>query len=196
MATTGQASGIGGTTATLSGTVDPSGTNTTYRFEYGTSASSLAGKTGSIGAGSGTSPVSVTANVSGLKAGAAYFFRLVATSAAGTGTGAEQSFTTLAVAKPTVTTGTASSVLTQTATLNGTVNPNGSDTTYYFEYGTTSAYGSRTSSPERRLGATGAVEVSAEVSGLQRGHRVPVPPGRHERVRDQRRGSARSSRPR
>ncbi|HEX4114928.1 MAG TPA: family 16 glycosylhydrolase [Solirubrobacteraceae bacterium] len=43
---------------------------------------------------------------------------------------------------PSATTGTATSVQPLQATLNGTVNPNGFDTHYYFQYGTTTSYGS------------------------------------------------------
>ena len=45
---------------------------------------------------------------------------------------------------PTVATGAASSITTTSAQLNGSVNPNGSATTYYFEYGLTTAYGAAT----------------------------------------------------
>ncbi len=165
-ATTGTASSIAAHTATFSGTVNPSGQSTTYWFQYGTSASSLGSKTAELGAGSGTSPVSVTANVSGLKPGKPYLFRLVAESSAGKGTGADVSFQTIDAAKPTVTTGTASSVLTTSVTLNGTVNPNGSDTSYRFEYGTTDAYGEST--PTQDAGsASGAMQVTASVTGLK-----------------------------
>ena len=165
-AATGQASAIGSTTATLSGTVDPAGSNTTYWFEYGTSASSLGSKTPKLGGGSGTSPVSVTATVNGLKPGHAYLFRLVAESSAGTGTGADVSFATITAATPTVTTGSASSVLTTGATLTGSVDPNGSDTHYRFEYGTTSSYGRSTASQDAGSAAV-ATQVTATVTGLK-----------------------------
>jgi hypothetical protein len=51
-------------------------------------------------------------------------------------------FSTLIIA-PEVSTEVASGVTETTATLNATINPGGLQTTYYFEYGTTSAYGSR-----------------------------------------------------
>lgn len=54
------------------------------------------------------------------------------------------------------------------ATLNGEVQPVGVEAKYYFEYGTTEAYGSRTS--EASAGSGNAfVEVSAALSGLQLG---------------------------
>ena len=50
----------------------------------------------------------------------------------------------LAATKPGVSTGGASKVTITTATLNGKVNPHAAPTTYFFQYGTTPAYGSRT----------------------------------------------------
>ena len=185
-ATTGQASAIGSTTATLSGTVDPAGSNTTYWFEYGTSASSLGSKTQKLGGGSGTSPVSVTVTVKGLKPGQAYLFRLVAESSAGTGTGADICCATITAATPTVTTGSASNVLTTSATLSGSVDPNGSDTHYRFEYGTTSSYGKSTASQDAGS-AAGVTQVTATVTGLKPEHRLPLPARCHERRRHERR---------
>jgi multidrug resistance efflux pump len=163
---TGQASGIGSRSATLGGTVDPAGAGTSYWFEYGTSASSLTSKTPKVGAGSGSIDVSVSANVSGLGPGRTYYFRVMASNPTGTSSGATVSFATLVAARPSVTTGSASSELTQTATLSGTVDPNGSDTTYYFEYGTTMAYGKRTAA-EDAGSATDAAQVSAQIGGLK-----------------------------
>ena len=45
---------------------------------------------------------------------------------------------------PTATTGSPSNQAQSSATVAGTVNPNGVDTNYYFQYGTTTAYGSNT----------------------------------------------------
>jgi phosphodiesterase/alkaline phosphatase D-like protein len=51
------------------------------------------------------------------------------------------------------------------ATLNGTVNPNGLSTTYCFQWGTTTAYGKIT--PFQSAGSgTGNVSVSANLTGL------------------------------
>jgi hypothetical protein len=66
---------------------------------------------------------------------------------------------------PTITTTSATSVTSTSATLNGTVNPNGETTTYYFEYGTDTSYGSATSSSSAGSG-TSAVSVNAPISGL------------------------------
>jgi hypothetical protein len=66
---------------------------------------------------------------------------------------------------PTVATGPAKSVTYSGATLTGTVNPQGSETDYYFQYGTTKGYGAQT--PLTPVGnGTKNVTASATVSGL------------------------------
>jgi hypothetical protein len=54
---------------------------------------------------------------------------------------------------------------TTTATLNGTVDPNGAEASYYFEYGTTTGYGVK--SPTQSAGSgSDPVAVQATISGL------------------------------
>jgi hypothetical protein len=68
---------------------------------------------------------------------------------------------------PAVETGSATGVEVTTATLNGSVNANGFPTTYKFEYGTTTAYGSSAALSEGNAGSGKAsVPVSASVKGL------------------------------
>jgi hypothetical protein len=64
-----------------------------------------------------------------------------------------------------VTTGSATPVAENEATLHGTVNPEGAETKYYFEYGTTESYGSKTVEASAGSGASN-VEVSNAVTGL------------------------------
>ena len=82
--------------------------------------------------------------------------------------GAERHVTASARAgAPTVTTGSASAVTSTSATVNGTVNPNGRPTTYHFDYGTTTAYGSLAPSPDAGVGSDQiAHAVSASLTGL------------------------------
>src|SRR5690348_16911008 len=162
VATTGSASSIGATTATLNGTVDPNGRDTSFYFEYGTS-TSYGTKTSSHDAGSSTSPQAESAAITGLQAGQTYHFRLVATSDAGTSTGADATFTTSRA--PVADTDDATSVTTVGATLHGKVTPNGVATTYWFEYGTTTSYGSKTASQNAGTGTTAKV-VSTAITGL------------------------------
>jgi hypothetical protein len=73
--------------------------------------------------------------------------------------------TAAAAEKPVVTTGAASNIEPTTVVLNGTVTPRGANTTYYFQYGTTSLYGSVTPAGSVAAGS-GRVRVSAAVTGL------------------------------
>jgi hypothetical protein len=69
---------------------------------------------------------------------------------------------------PIVTTLDATSVTGISATLNGTVNPNGIATTYSFSWGTTTSYGNTTTVTSAGSG-TSAVNVSAPITGLANG---------------------------
>jgi hypothetical protein len=69
------------------------------------------------------------------------------------------------ISAPMATTGAATGVTEREATLHGTVNPEGKETKYYFEFGTTESYGSK--SAEASVGSgTGSVEVSKTLTGL------------------------------
>ena len=80
--------------------------------------------------GSGTTAVNITSNLASLKAGSTYHYRVVATNTAGTVHGGDAVFTMLT--PPGAATGAATGISTTTATLNGTVDPNSRDTTFYF----------------------------------------------------------------
>jgi multidrug efflux pump subunit AcrA (membrane-fusion protein) len=164
-ATTGQASAIGSTTATLTGSVNPGAFDTTDHFEYGTSTAALSSSTPSFDDGAGSGSVSVSVTLHNLKPDTTYEFRLVATNSSGSSDGVDETFTTTAASKPTVVTGSASGALTSSATLAGSVNPGGSDTKYWFEYGTSTAYGSKTAVVDAGSGIT-ASQVSATLSHL------------------------------
>jgi len=164
-ATTAPATSIGASTVRLNGSVDPNGRATTYFFEYGTS-TAYGSKTSTSSAGSGSNAVAVAKSVNGLKPGTTYHFRVVATSNVGTVGGADRTFTTLS--PPAVTTGVADSIGPTTARLGGVVNPNGRSTTWYFEFGPTTAYGQR--SPSISAGSGSApLGVFAYISQLSPG---------------------------
>ena len=150
-ATTGPATAIGATTATVTGSVVPGGQATTWYVEYGTS-TSYGSQTTKANAGSGTGSVNVTTNLASLKAGSTYHYRVVATNGTGTAHGGDAVFTTLT--PPGATTGAATAIGTTTATLNGTVDPNSRDTTFYFEYGTSTSYGTKTAVKSAGSGAS------------------------------------------
>jgi len=124
------------TNAILSGTVNPNGSETVYFFEYGTN-SSYGTTTTLASAGSGTNAVAVSATISNLAAGQTYFYRAVASNSFGLAYGSEQSFSA-GLPPPSATTLTPASLTTNTATLRGSVNPNNSYATAWFEWGTNS----------------------------------------------------------
>jgi hypothetical protein len=163
--TTGEATSLSSSSATLNAKVDPNGGKVSKcTFEYGTGSVGERSVQCSTLPGAGTSPVAVSAPITGLSANATYRFRISATNDTGTSEGSEQTFQTLS--SPTVLTGAASAVKQTTATLEATVNPNGEEiTSCEFEYGTTEA--GETSVPCSSLPAgTSAVGVSASVTGL------------------------------
>ena len=93
-ATTGAASGVAASSATVAGTVNPKGQSAQYWFAYGVS-STLAGAASSAKQTlSGSSAVAVSAKLTGLTPGTKYYFQLQASTAAGTAKGAIASFAT------------------------------------------------------------------------------------------------------
>ena len=165
---TGAASGVSETAATVAGGVNPEGTVTEWQFEYGTE-EGVYGSTAPASpqaAGSGTSEVPVSTGLSGLTAGTTYHYRLVGIGANGTTYGADQSFTTQA--PPSIDSQSAEPIAKTTATLDAQINPFGAETTYHFEYGATESYG--TSTGDKTLAAGwGDQAASAELSGLTSG---------------------------
>jgi phosphodiesterase/alkaline phosphatase D-like protein len=164
-ATTGPVSAVGGTTATLSGTVNPGGQATTWQFEYGPT-TSYGTKTTARNAGSGTAAADVSADLTGLTPGTRYHYRLTATNAAGTARGADGIFST--APPPAAVTGAASDVTPTAATVAGSVDPNGLSTTWFVEFGTSTSYGTRTDTGTI-AGGTAAVPVTVRLTGLQPG---------------------------
>lgn len=68
---------------------------------------------------------------------------------------------------PGTVTNVATSITSTTATLAGTVNPNGADTHFIFAYGTSSTLSGATQTPSQDLGSTpGSDAVSASLNGL------------------------------
>ncbi|MFH0888351.1 MAG: hypothetical protein V1871_04005 [Planctomycetota bacterium] len=165
--TTNVATNIGSTLATLNGTVNPNGLNvTSCYFDYGLTQPAY-GSTATVSLlpGSGTNPVSVTANVSSLASSILYNFRVVATNSGGTTNGNNLSFTTTALPPPTCATNAADNTTTNSARLNGTINPNGTATTAYFNYGLTTSYTITTTSQAIGSG-TSDVAISATAGSL------------------------------
>lgn len=159
-------SNVGLSEATLNGEVRPVGVEAKYYFEYGAT-EAYGSKTAETSAGSGKAFVNVSAVLTGLEPGTLYHFRLVASSSRGTTTGNDERFETYG-GKPVVETASAIFVHYTEATLEADVNPKGVATGFYFEYGTTTAYGLRTAEQSAGEGA-GAEEESEHISGLAPG---------------------------
>jgi hypothetical protein len=154
------AAGVSLHEATLHGAVNPGNGRTAYHFIYGL--------TGAYG--SSTPATYTTENyaedevqqlIMGLQPGTVYHYALVASNESGTTTGPDQTFATLAGAAPTVETGGVSAVGTTAATISGALDPAGQATTWEFEVGTSTSYGTQI------FGTTSTSEtVSAGLTGL------------------------------
>jgi DNA-binding beta-propeller fold protein YncE len=175
--TTGSASEVGPTGATLSsatlnGTVNPDGLELKdCHFQYGTDTSygqsaPCVPAAGSIPADSNVHAVS--ARIVGLTADTVYHFRLVAANENDAGepnTGEDATFQT--PPPPSIDSAAAVNVTGVSADLTAKINPNGFDTHYRFEWGTSTAYGTTVPVPDADVGAgTSDVLVSTHLSGL------------------------------
>jgi Ca2+-binding RTX toxin-like protein len=163
-ATTGGASDVGLSSATVAATIDPNGFETTWWIEYGTS-KDYSTETGRQSAGSGTNAVGVSIELTGLAPATTYHYRVAVSSVAGTAAGADRTFTTAAL--PTAKTKPASSISSTSAKLNGTVDPNGLAAQWWFEYGETTSYGTKTPTQNAGRGVKD-VAVSRTVNRLKR----------------------------
>lgn len=153
--TTGTANALTTTSASLNGTVNANGTTATPTFQYGLTTSYGYTITGTPSTVTGSTVTAITAALSDLNPGTTYHYRIVGTNSNGTTNGADMTFTTVALPLPTVTTTAATNIILLGATLNGTVNANGTTTTAGFEYGLTTAYGSTaTATPSTVTGST------------------------------------------
>ena len=162
---TSPATSVTSSSATLNGSVNPNGTSTSWYFEFGTS-TNYGSKTTVEDAGSGTTALNVAVPIVGLQANKAYHYRLVASSSGGASQGADQALSTGNATA--VTTSSATSIGSTTAKLSGSVNPNGQPTSWYFQYGPTTSYGSTTSVQNAGSG-THSKNVSSSISGLTPG---------------------------
>ncbi len=164
---TGSAGEVHPTSAKLEGTVNPDGLELkSCRFEYGIEASygqsvSCVPAAASIPADSSVHAVS--ASVAGLTPGGTYHFRLVASNANGQNTGQDAVLST--PPPPSISAVVAGNVTGSSADLSAQVDPNGFETTYRFEWGTSTAYGNNVPGGQALTGTSG-VSVGTHLSGL------------------------------
>lgn len=167
--TTKAASNVKNNQATLNADVNPRSSATTYQFEWGTSTAygNVVPATAKA-AGSGSSVVEVNEPITGLSPDTEYHFRISATNANGTSKGADKTLVTANA--PQATTDEAAEVSAHEATLKASINPHGAQTTYYFEYGPTSTYGSKAPATAKSAGAGRTAEsVGETITGLTEG---------------------------
>jgi uncharacterized protein YegP (UPF0339 family) len=151
-------------TATLNGEVGPAGGANveSCEFEYGTS--TYYGQTAPCSPATPYASVTnVSASLSALQPETTYHFRLKASNSNGIFSySSDQTFTMPAA----VVTGQATNVTDKSATLNGTVSPDGTTITgCHFEYGTTTSYGHSQPCASTPSGSS-PVAVSADITDL------------------------------
>ena len=171
-AITADASSITISAATLNGSVNPNGTETSAWFEWSAN-SNLQNPaiTAKISAGSGTTLQAITESLGVLTQGTTYYYRIVAQNAGGITNGSIIGFTTAMPPSPPIVTTLAASLVTGTgAQVNGIVIPNGLATDAWFEWGTSSTLPSFSMSPAQAIGAGNlSVAVNDNLAGLTTG---------------------------
>lgn len=167
--TTGSATGVDATSATLTGTVNPQGAATTYQFEYGTT-TSYGMATPSSSAGSGSTAQDVSAALTGLASSTTYHYRLVATNTNGTTTGSDGTFTTNA------STGTAPGPVSSPKVVSGSTTDKPISVTVRYGAASGAPTGYRISVVDQNTGVettpvtVGASVLRTKISGLVNGH--------------------------
>jgi hypothetical protein len=163
--------------AHLTGAVNPQGKATTAHFEYCSERDPCASDptiawtvTPDVAVGSGTADVAVSADIAGLLPHTRYRVRIAAVDTQ-TGDYSNTAIVTTADAPPLVSTGSVADLSSSDATLTGTITPLGVQSTYYFEYGESTAYGSREPVDASGIAGNGftARSVSRRITGLKPG---------------------------
>lgn len=167
-----QINDIGHTTATVTGRIELAGgpSITDCIVEYGPAFASTAkcvpdASAAPPGSNFGVD-TDVEATLTGLTQGTEYQYRFKATNANGSNVGVVRTVTPAFVLK--VQTDEATEIDTDGAVLNGSFDPDGKATTYYFEYGATTSYGSSTT-PASGGSGSGVVSFGTQVEGLAEG---------------------------
>jgi hypothetical protein len=134
------ASNITRTEARLNGSYEGTNEETEYWFEWRQGTSGAFTKTSVQTEVPTTGPTSLHFDISALTAGKTYSYRVVAKNTQGESIGQILEFQTSPAVKNVVTK-PATNVSTTEATLNGSLDPDGYATTYYFEWGKDTTYG-------------------------------------------------------
>jgi len=150
---------IGTTTATFNGHLTLSALATSYSFDYKLGGSECTGESST--SSTAATSASVSTPVSGLQPGRLYTVCLVTANAFGSQAGPAVTFKTL---PETYVTDASSS----SATLHAVLDPEGSTTTYSFQYGTNTTYGPETPPASAGSGSK-PIAVEAHIQGLSAG---------------------------
>lgn len=166
-AATGGATSITNSSAVIHGSVNPGGSKTFYAFHWGpTTSYGFSSKARSAGAGTKSVPVQL--KLTGLHPGTTYHYRLGVLSRLGPAEGPDRTFKTTGHPPAVPTTGGVTSISSNSATVQGIINPNNVQTNWYVQYGTTTAYGFQTT-PQSLPAGNVPVSVSAALEALQSG---------------------------
>jgi hypothetical protein len=157
--------------ATLTGTINPHGAATTYRFNYGSSAA-YGSSTPEVDGGASDGEKTVSQQITGLAPSTTYHVEVVATTGALTRAGADGTFTTPPA--PIATIAPATAVTTSTATLAGTADTHGLVGSYRFELSSINSSYTTSTSEQPVEGGAGAQPVTVSVSGLPAGETFRV----------------------
>jgi hypothetical protein len=158
------------TTAVLNGSLDPDGYPTTFYFEWGKDTNY--GNAEPLPPGEDITTITpgsqnVSAELTELEEGTTYHYRLVAENEFGTTRGADETVTT--PQPPSITSFNATNLTASSADLIATINPNGFETEYWFEYGLTKNYGTTVPIPAEVLEEelTNLHEIVQSINGLE-----------------------------
>ena len=160
--------------AILNGFVNPDYGPTVYHFVIGPRANDYTQELPSVGIGSGTAPIPVEQAIPyGLSPNTTYHFALIAINKAGLTPGPDETFHTPSNGTPpemppVVSTTGAESITPTSATLTATVYPEDTPTSYFFEFGSDTNYGTTIYGGEAGS-ERGSAQVSQAVAGLQPG---------------------------
>lgn len=163
-------SSVGANSVQASGTIDPGNGSVSYRFEYSKDGGEWT--SGPEGELEGPDPAVVSAEVKGLEPNSPYRLRLTVDKVAGPDSIATEASNQVLFATPAVPPGARTlhplSRSDTTARIGGLVNPNNLPSTYYLEWGESTAYGNRLPVPDGVAGDDfGDRLVAEELSGLE-----------------------------
>ncbi len=173
VATTLDPDNITDTSAVINGAVDAKGSPAFYEFEYGET-TTYGSKTTRKDGGSESKPTLRSEPITGLKPCTTYHYRVRAANTINVATpasdasqdtlGGDISFTT--DCKPTASTLPPAPIGQNAVTFNGTIVPNGPQTSYHYDWGPTTAYGNSTAERVAGSGRETKAPLSESVGNL------------------------------